>query len=85
MHCIKKRKPWFTTAVLCLPENSYLVIYRKQYNLYDPEIATLEAQSAADQELYFRAGNLSKVTFENFMKNHKCGVFCRLMELTELA
>ena len=56
------------------------------YNLYDPEIATLELQSAADQELYFCAGNLSwKVAFENFKKNHKCGVFCRLIELTELA
>ena len=54
------------------------------YNLYDPEIATLELQSAADQELYFCARNLSKVAFENFKKNHKCGVFCRSMELTEL-
>ena len=55
------------------------------YNLYDPEIATLELQSAADQELYFCAGNLSKLAFENFKKNHKYRVFCRLMELTELA
>ena len=55
------------------------------YNLYDPEIATLELQSAADQELYFCAGNLSTVVSENFKKNHKCGVFCRLLELTELA
>ena len=54
------------------------------YNLYDPKIATLELQNAADQEPYFCAGNLS-VAFENFKKNHKCGVFCRLIELTELA
>ena len=32
------------------------------YNLYDPEIATLKLQSAADQELYFCAGNLLKVS-----------------------
>ena len=55
------------------------------YNLYDPKIAILELQNAADQEPYFCAGNLSKVAFENFKKNHKCGVFCRLMELTELS
>ena len=55
------------------------------YNVYDPEIATVELQSSADQDLYFCAGNLLKVAFENFKKNHKCRVFCRLMELTELA
>ena len=46
------------------------------HNLYDPEIATLKLQSAADQELYFCTGNLLKVAFENFKKNHvgkKCG------------
>ena len=55
------------------------------YNLYDPEIVTLGLQSAADQALYFCAENLSKVAFENFEKNHACGIFCHLMELTELA
>ena len=35
------------------------------YNLYDLAIANLELQSAADQELYLYAGNLSKVTSEN--------------------
>ena len=55
------------------------------YNLYDAEIATSELQSDADQELYFCVGNLSKMAFENFKKNYECGVYCRLMELTELA
>ena len=45
------------------------------YNVYDPEIATLELQSAADQELFSCAGNSLKVVVENFKKNHKCGVF----------
>ena len=49
------------------------------YNLHDPEIATLELQSAADQKLYFCAGNLLKVAFKKFKKNHECGVFCRLI------
>ena len=49
------------------------------FNLYDSEIATLKLQSSADQD------GLSKVAFEKFKKNHKCGVFYRLMELTELA
>ena len=56
-----------------------------EYNLYDPEIEILELPSAADQKLYFCAGDLSKVAFENFKKNHKCRVFCRLMGLPELA
>ena len=60
-------------------------LQRALYNLYDPKITTLELQSADDQELSFCAGNLSKEAFENFKKNHKCWVFCRLMELTELA
>ena len=55
------------------------------YKLYDSEIATLELQSAADPELYICAGDLSKVAFENLKKKHKCRVFCRLMEQTELA
>ena len=40
-------------------------LQRAAYNLYDPEIATLELQRAAGQELDFCAGNLSKVAFEN--------------------
>ena len=32
-------------------------------SVYDPEIATLELQGAADQELYFCAGNWSKLAF----------------------
>ena len=47
----------------------------------------LELQTAADQELYFCAGSLSVVAFEqkNFKKNHEYGLFFRLMELTELS
>ena len=45
------------------------------YNIHDPKIATLEQQSAANQELFSCAGNSSKVVLENFKKNYKCGVF----------
>ena len=71
----------------CLSARKFMLLDLQgaAYNLYHPEIATLELQSTADQELYFCAGNLSKVVFENFKKNHKCGVFCSLIELTELA
>ena len=36
------------------------------YNLYDPEIATLDLKSAADPGRYFCAGNFSKMVYENF-------------------
>ena len=45
------------------------------YNIHDPKIATLELQSAANQELFSCAGNSSKKVLENFKKNYKCGVF----------
>ena len=30
----EKGKPWFTTAILCLPENSCLLINREQHIIY---------------------------------------------------
>ena len=44
------------------------------YILYDSEIATLELQSAAGQKLYFCAGNLSTVAFEDIKKTQMWGI-----------
>ena len=52
------------------------------YQLYDPEIATL--QHVDNDEIFFCAGNLSKVAFDTFKKEHKCGTYCKLMKLPEL-
>ena len=42
--------------------------------LYGSEIATLELHSAAGQKLYFCAGNLSTVAFENIKKAQMWGI-----------
>ena len=55
------------------------------YMLYDPEIATLQLvkphEVAGVDEIYFCAGNLSKVAIENFILQHQCNDYCKMINL----
>ena len=51
------------------------------YTLYDPEIALYEA--VIDGNILFSAGNLNIVAITNFIKNHECNIYCRLIGLSE--
>ena len=51
------------------------------YTLYDPEIASYEA--VIDGNILFCAGNLNIVAITNFIKNHECNIYCRLIGLSE--
>ena len=55
-----------------------LDIQGSEYSLYDPEIATQE-HCDEDDEYYFYCGNLSSLSIDNFLKQHKCNKFCRMM------
>ena len=58
------------------------------YMLYDPEIATLQLvkphEVAGVDEIYFCAGNLSKVAIENFILQHQCNDYCKMINLEQL-
>lgn len=49
-----------------------------EYSLYDPEIATQE-HTNEDDKYYFCCGNLSSLSIDNFLKQHKCNKFCKMM------
>lgn len=53
-----------------------------EYNLTDPEIATVAGSFDEDEHLLFCAGNLSEKAYLNFFKSHKCSVFCNLLGLS---
>ena len=55
-----------------------LDIQGSEYSLYDPEIATQEHCDDED-ECYFCCGNLSSLSINNFLKQHKCNKFCKMV------
>jgi hypothetical protein len=52
-----------------------------EYNLTDPEIATVSGIYDNDDHLLFCAGNLSTEAYLNFFNAHKCNAFCNLLGL----
>lgn len=58
------------------------------YMLYDPEIATSQLVKPDEvvgvDEIYFCAGNLSKVAIENFIVQHQCNNYCKMVNLEPL-
>lgn len=55
-----------------------LDIQGAEYSLYDPEIATQEI-SDEDDEVYFCCGNLSSLSSDTFLAEHKCNKFCKMV------
>ena len=49
------------------------------YELCDPEIASTVLLE--DGELNFCAGSLSQNAIENFLDNHTCNTFCKMLGL----
>ena len=60
-----------------------LDIQGSMFNLYDPEIATAELNDDLDDsgEFYFCAGNLSHLSIDKFISEHKCNQFCTMLNL----
>jgi hypothetical protein len=54
-----------------------LDIQGSEYTLYDPEIATSEIFDDED-EVLFCCGNLSTVSIDRFLAQHKCSKFCNM-------
>ena len=52
-----------------------------EYDLTDPEIATVGTMYDDDQHLLFCAGNLSTEAYIHFFTSHERGVFCNLLGL----
>jgi hypothetical protein len=52
-----------------------------EYNLTDPEIATVSGIYDNDDHLLFCAGNQSTEAYLNFFNAHKCNAFCNLLGL----
>ena len=60
-----------------------LDVQGSMFNLYDPEIATAELNDDLDDsgEFYFCAGNLSHLSIDKFISEHKCNQFCTMLNL----
>lgn len=61
-----------------------LDIQGAEYVLYDPEIATSSGMQEKG-ELRFCIGNLSEVACRNFIKNHECNKYCKVVNLQNIA
>jgi hypothetical protein len=48
------------------------------YSLNDPEIATKDF-SDIDDKVYFCCGNLSSISIDNFLDQHTCSTFCKMV------
>lgn len=81
----------------CLVHYSYINFQKKlmlldiqgsSYTLYDPEIATLDLVSSGEvlgiDEIFFCPGNLSKVGIQQFVAQHKCNDYCKMLQLESL-
>ena len=53
------------------------------FNLTDPEIATLSGHFDEEKHFLFCAGNFSMEAYTKFFQNHKCSAFCSLLGLEE--
>ncbi len=60
-----------------------LDIQGSDYNLYDPEIATLE-QCDEEGNYYFCTSNLSKHAIRKFASLHVCNQYCKTLGLTAI-
>ena len=53
------------------------------YQLYDPEIATVDMRNtnSDNAEIYFCCGNLSTIAINKFLEEHTCNAYCKSMKL----
>ena len=51
-------------------------------NLFDPEICSKDI--VLGEKVMFCTGNLSTVAMNNFIQNHKCNFYCKLLNLSSL-
>lgn len=66
------------TYVVSRQKLMLLDIQGSEYSLYDPEIATKDF-SDIDDEVYFCCGNLLSISIDNFLDQHTCSTFCKMV------
>ena len=53
------------------------------YDLCDPEIASASLTDDTDNSILFCSGNLSTDAIANFLLDHECNKYCRLLQVSE--